>query len=88
MYGQRTPTISHITQKPIKDIGDTVELICSVVYGMEFPVLWDKYDKKKTTEPVLLSTGRTLFIKDSRFSLSQETDIALQKDISYYILQV
>lgn len=79
---QRTPTISHITQKPIKDIGGTAELTCSVLYAMEFPVLWVKIDREKVTEPVLLSTGSTLIIKDSRFSLRQDIDS------SSYTLQV
>lgn len=74
MYSQRTPTISHITQKPIKDIGGTAELTCSVLYAMDFPVLWVKIDREKVTEPVVLSTGSTLIIKDSRFSLRQDID--------------
>lgn len=74
VYSQRTPTISHITQKPIKDIGGTTELTCSVLYAMEFPVLWVKVDRERVTEPVVLSTGSTLIIKDSRFSLRQDID--------------
>jgi len=74
VYSQRTPSISHITQKPIKDIGGTAELTCSVLYAMEFPVLWVKIDTKKVTEPVILSSGSTLIIKDSRFSLRQDID--------------
>jgi len=74
VYSQRTPTISHITQKPIKDIGGTAELTCSVLYAMDFPVLWVKIDRAKVTEPVILSTGSTLIIKDSRFSLRQDID--------------
>lgn len=74
VYSQRTPTISHITQKPIKDIGGTAELTCSVLYALDFPVLWVKVDVGKITEPVMLSTGSTLIIKDSRFSLRQDID--------------
>lgn len=74
VYSQRTPTISHITQKPIKDIGGTAELSCSVLYAMEYPVLWVKIDREKITEPVILSTGSTLIIKDSRFALRQDID--------------
>lgn len=81
-YTQRTPTISHITQKPIKDIGGTAELTCSVLYAMDFPVLWVKIDRGKVTDPVVLSTGSTLIIKDSRFSLRQDIDS------SSYTLQV
>lgn len=41
---------------------------------MDFPVLWVKIDRGKVTEPVVLSTGSTLIIKDSRFSLRQDID--------------
>lgn len=41
---------------------------------MEYPVLWVKIDREKVTDPVVLSTGSTLIIKDSRFSLRQDID--------------
>lgn len=41
---------------------------------MDFPILWVKIDRGKVTEPVVLSTGSTLIIKDSRFSLRQDID--------------
>lgn len=37
---QRTPTISHITQEQIRDIGGQVDLDCSVHYASDFPVIW------------------------------------------------
>jgi len=49
-------------------------MTCSVLYAMDFPVLWVKVDKEKITEPVTLSSGSTLIIKDSRFSLRQDID--------------
>lgn len=76
MYPQRTPLISHITQKTIKDIGDTAELTCSVLYAMDFPVLWIKVDTENATEAVILSSGSALIIKDSRFSVWQGIDRA------------
>ncbi|XP_072948671.1 lachesin [Epargyreus clarus] len=68
-YGQRTPTISHITQEQIRDIGGQVDLDCSVHYAQDYPVLWVKYDRLKTTESLPLSTNSGLIIRDSRFSL-------------------
>lgn len=62
---QRTPTISYITQEQIKDIGGAVEFECSVQYATDYSVVWIKYG----SDPVFLSTGSTLVIKDSRFSL-------------------
>lgn len=72
---QRTPTISYITQEQIKDIGDTVEFDCSVQFAKEFVVLWIKSDR----DPVFLSTGSTLVIKDSRFSLRYDPNSSTHK---------
>ncbi|KAI5640094.1 immunoglobulin i-set domain-containing protein [Phthorimaea operculella] len=66
---QRTPTISHITQEQIRDIGGQVDLDCSVHYAQDYPVLWVKYDRYKSTESLPLSTNSGLIIRDSRFSL-------------------
>ncbi|KAM3955660.1 septate junction protein lachesin [Aphomia sociella] len=66
---QRTPTISHITQEQIRDIGGQVDLDCSVHYAKDYPVIWQKYTKQSQTESVPLSTNAGLIIKDSRFSL-------------------
>lgn len=66
--GQRTPSISHITQEQIKDIGGTVELECSVQYAKEYTVLWVKTTRDRG-DFVFLSTGSSLVIKDSRFAL-------------------
>ncbi|XP_053622060.1 lachesin isoform X1 [Plodia interpunctella] len=68
-YGQRTPTISHITQEQIRDIGGQVDLDCSVHYANEYPVIWVKYDRLRTTESIPLSTNAGLILRDSRFSL-------------------
>lgn len=78
---QRTPTISYISQEQIKDIGETVELICSVQYAQDYPVLWIKLNKDNGHEQVALSTGTALIIRDSRFSLKHDT-------ASSYTLQI
>ncbi|GAB0096215.1 Lachesin [Sergentomyia squamirostris] len=79
--GQRTPSISYITQEQIKDIGGTVELQCSVQYAKEYAVVWTKTGRDRS-DSVFLSTGSSLVIKDSRFSIRH--DIAS----STYTLQV
>jgi hypothetical protein len=79
---QRTPTISYISQEQIKDIGETVELQCSVQYAQEYPILWIKVNKENVHEQVALSTGTALIIRDSRFSLKYDTASTT------YILQV
>uniref|UniRef100_A0AAG5D6L7 Ig-like domain-containing protein n=1 Tax=Anopheles atroparvus TaxID=41427 RepID=A0AAG5D6L7_ANOAO len=65
---QRTPTISYITQEQIKDIGGTVELECSVLYASDYSVHWIKTSNDRS-DVVFLSTGSSLVLKDSRFSL-------------------
>ncbi|XP_077290004.1 septate junction protein lachesin [Arctopsyche grandis] len=94
---QRTPTISYITQEQVKDIGGTVELECSVQYAQEYPVLWMKTDRFRSTDLLPISAGTTLIVKDSRFSLRADTassTITLQiKDIQetdagWYMCQV
>uniref|UniRef100_A0A1A9W9Q4 Ig-like domain-containing protein n=1 Tax=Glossina brevipalpis TaxID=37001 RepID=A0A1A9W9Q4_9MUSC len=67
-HAQRTPTISYISQEQIKDIGGTVEFECSVQYAKDYSVQWTKTDG----EPVFLSSGSTLVIRDSRFALRYE----------------
>ncbi|XP_014209726.1 lachesin isoform X2 [Copidosoma floridanum] len=68
---QRTPTISYITQEQIKDIGGTVEFVCSVQYAEEYPVLWMKIGKDRT-DVLPISTNTALIIRDSRFSLRSD----------------
>lgn len=68
IFGQRTPSISYITQEQIKDIGGSVELECSVQYANDYAVVWTKTGRDRA-DSVFLSTGSALIIKDSRFSL-------------------
>ncbi|GLG92915.1 Lachesin [Gryllus bimaculatus] len=94
---QRTPTISYISQEQIKDIGGTVELDCSVQYAQDYPVLWMKIDRTRMVDPLPISTGSSLIIRDSRFSLRYDTasstytlqvkDIQ-ETDAGYYQCQV
>lgn len=62
---QRSPTISYISQEQIKDIGEVVELICSVQYSQEYPVLWMKGD----SPGVPISSLSSLILQDSRYAI-------------------
>lgn len=94
---QRTPTISYITQLQIKDIGETVELQCSVQYGQDYPVLWIKVNKHSGYDQLPLSTNGALIVKDSRFAIRydqasstytlQIKDIQ-ETDAGFYVCQV
>lgn len=97
VVSQRTPTISYISQEQIKDIGGTVELVCSVQYAQDYPVLWMRIDRSRQSDGLPISTGSTLIIRDSRFSLRYDTasstytlqikDIQ-ETDAGYYQCQV
>lgn len=80
IYSQRTPTISFISPEQIKDIGGVVELVCSVQYAQDYPVLWLKVSSLGETLPV--STSSTLIVRDSRFALRYD------KASSTYTLQI
>ncbi|XP_029177585.1 lachesin isoform X2 [Nylanderia fulva] len=79
---QRTPTISYISQEQIKDIGETVELHCSLQYAQDYPVLWIKVNRDSVNEQVALTTGTALIIRDSRFAIRHDTSSAT------YVLQI
>lgn len=83
--GQRTPTISYISQEQIKDIGETVEFHCSVQYAEDYPVLWTKVDKDNENNQLPVSHGSSLIVKDTRFALkyneASSTFVLQVKDI-------
>ncbi|XP_033325201.2 septate junction protein lachesin isoform X2 [Megalopta genalis] len=80
--GQRTPTISYISQEQIKDIGETVEFRCSVQYAQDYPVIWTKINKDMANEQLPLSHSSSLIIRDTRFALRYD------EATSTFILQV
>lgn len=67
---QRTPSIAYITPKQIKNIGGTVDLVCAALYAREYTVLWTKVNEK--SDLTFLSSGSSLIIRDSRFSLRHD----------------
>ncbi|CAH1129653.1 unnamed protein product [Ceutorhynchus assimilis] len=79
---QRSPTISYISQTQIKDIGGTVELSCSVQYTQDYSVIWMKLDKGSNANSLPISTGSSLILHDSRFSLRYDPTS------STYVLQI
>lgn len=67
--GQRSPTISYISQTQILDLGGIVELKCSVQYTQSYSVIWMKLDNGNSLP---ISTGSSLILHDSRFSLRHD----------------
>lgn len=84
VLGQRSPSITYISEPQSLDLGSTVELACSVQYGSDYSVIWLKRDKA-TNDTVYLSTGTSLVLKESRFALlydgASATYIVLIKDL-------
>lgn len=67
-FAQRSPSITYITEDKIVDVGETVELSCSVQYGTDFNVIWLKTGKN-IRDSIFLSTDTSLVLKESRFAL-------------------
>ena len=61
------PTITYISPQQIKDVGETVELECSVQNAQEYPILWIKINGP--SDQVVISSQQSLILPDSRFSL-------------------
>lgn len=68
-YSQRTPTISYISQEQYKDIGGTAELVCSVQYLGDYPLIWMKQDGQNS---IPISSASNLLVHDSRFSIRHD----------------
>lgn len=84
VIGQRSPSITYISENQSADIGATVELACSVQYGGDYSVIWLKRDQQ-SNDSIYLSTGTSLVVKESRFALlydgASATYIILIKDL-------
>jgi len=63
------PTIGFISPDIVADIGEAVELVCTVKHGEDHPILWMKLEMGRTKNPVPLSTGTQILFKDSRYKL-------------------
>lgn len=82
ILGQRSPTISYISQEQIKDIGGSVEFSCNIQYAEDYPVSWTKIDRSRSTEPVPISSGTTAILRDSRFK------VTMTSGTSTYVLSI
>lgn len=63
---QQNPTISYINPDKMVNIGDTVDLQCSVQYQYGFPVIWAKIDSANPSNNLFISKGSSLSIPDNR----------------------
>jgi len=79
----RRPTISFITQPEIvTDIGEDVEMKCTIQYASDYPVIWMKLDPVDRNNDLPVTTGTTLILRDPRFHID------LDKSTSTYTLRI
>ena len=69
---QQNPTISFITKERIVNIGDTIDLSCSVQYARDYPVIWAKINKDNPVNNLFISKGSSLSIPDNRYSIRHD----------------
>ncbi|KAI1286821.1 Lachesin [Halotydeus destructor] len=69
---QQNPTISFISKEKIVNIGDTIDLHCSVQYARVYPVIWAKIDRDDPTRNLFISKGSSLSIPDNRYSIRHD----------------
>lgn len=63
---QNNPAITYISPEKTVNIGDTVDLECSVQYASSYPVIWVKIDQKNPENNLFISTGSSTSIPDNR----------------------
>lgn len=63
---QNNPAITYISPEKVVNIGDTVDLQCSVQYASTYPVIWVKIDQKNPENNLFISTGSSTSIPDNR----------------------
>jgi len=63
------PTIGFISPDIVADIGETVELVCTVKQGKAYPIVWMKLEMGRTKTPVPLSTETKILFQNSRYKL-------------------
>ncbi|XP_029832537.3 lachesin [Ixodes scapularis] len=77
---QQSPVISSISQERVVNIGDTVDLECSVQYISEYSVIWVKLNEGNNN--LFISTGSKIVVPGQRFSIRHD------ESSSTYTLQI
>ncbi|XP_013787114.1 lachesin-like isoform X2 [Limulus polyphemus] len=69
---QQNPVISYITKERVVNIGDNVDLQCSVQYASNYPVLWTKIKYENPSSNLFISKDSTLIVPDPRYSIRHD----------------
>jgi len=96
-FGQQNPTISYISKERVVDIGDSVELECSVQYAQAYPVLWLRTKPGRPDSTVFVSKSGTVVVPDTRFTVKHDEETSSFKlmiskiqetDVGLYVCEV
>lgn len=79
---EKSPSIVAISPEQICDIGDSVELNCTVDNPDNNSVIWTKKERDHPSEFVILSMDSSLSMRNSRFNIS------ISNDSKSYLLKV
>lgn len=79
---QQNPSVVQITSGQSVDLGDTVDLSCSVQYGGNYPIIWTKLSDNPNSSPLFISRDAALTVLDNRYSIRHDDSS------STYTLQV
>lgn len=71
--GQQNPTISFISKEKVVEIGDTLELLCTVQFATDYPVIWIKQNQENPNNFLFISRGSSVNIPNSRFSVKVDS---------------
>lgn len=82
LWAQQNPTIVQITPGQSVDLGDTVDLSCSVQYAANYPIIWTKLSDNPNNPPLFISRDAALTVLDNRYSIRHDDSS------STYTLQV
>ncbi|XP_055686412.1 roundabout homolog 2-like [Lutzomyia longipalpis] len=73
-WGQKLqPEIVKISEDQVNNLGETIALKCVTKDAGDFPVVWKKISKNPT-DAVFISSGGSLILPDSRFSIEVSND--------------
>lgn len=54
---QQNPTISYISKEKVVNIGDSLDLVCTVQYSRDYPVVWHKINNENSRNSLFISRG-------------------------------
>jgi hypothetical protein len=66
--------ITYITPEQIKNVGEEVQLNCTVQNTQNYAVIWNKKNRDKPQDSSVISVKASLIISDSRFEMNHDVN--------------